>query len=173
MHGIGSRRKPARAETGDDARYQWRLFMPVRFCLACLLIGLPLFARAEPESPCLEAARTQTDLNVCADAALKRSERELELTYHKVLKAYADDKVFIARVKKAQRAWLKFRDAELDTIFPHKGKTTYYGSAFPMCFDNWTVKLTRMRIEQLKQWLNGVAEGEICAGSIRPAADKR
>ena len=146
--------------------------MPVRICLAFLLLTAAFCVRADAGSPCVGAARTQSDLNVCADAELKRAERELALTYRKVLKTYADDKVFIARLKKAQHAWLKFRDAELDAVFPHKGKTTYYGSVFPMCFDNWTVKLTRMRIDELKQWLNGVKEGDVCPGSIRAAGTR-
>ena len=147
--------------------------MPVRSCLAFLLLTAVFCFRAEAHSQCVGAARTQSDLNVCADAELKRAGRELALTYRKVLTAYADDKVFIAHLKKAQHAWLRFRDAELDTVFPHKGKTTYYGSAFPMCFDNWTVKLTRMRIEELKRWLIGVKEGDVCSGSIRAATGTR
>ena len=147
--------------------------MPVRVFLAVFLLTAAFSIRAETGSACVGAARTQSDLNVCADAELKRAERELDLTYRKVLKTYADDKVFIARLKKAQRAWLKFRDAELDAIFPHKGKTTYYGSTFPMCFDNWIVKLTRTRIDALKRWLHGVKEGDVCPGSIRAAAGAR
>lgn len=146
--------------------------MSFRTLLATLLLTAAVGAHAEPQSPCVEAAKTQSDLNVCADAELKRAQRELDLVYRKVLASNADDKIFVKRLKKAQQAWLKFRDAELDAVFPHKGKTTYYGTVFPMCFDNWTVKLTRTRIDELKRWLDGAAEGDVCAGSIRPEGGK-
>ena len=80
---------------------------------------------------------------------------------------YADDRKFIEKFKAAQRAWLKFRDAEMDALFPHNDEERYYGSVYPMCSDAWLTTITKERIAQLKKWSNKVEEGDACSGSIK------
>ncbi|HET6419598.1 MAG TPA: lysozyme inhibitor LprI family protein [Geobacteraceae bacterium] len=67
---------------------------------------------------CYDTAQTQYELNVCAASELKKADYELNRVYKEILKRYAGDRVFISRLKEAQRAWVSFRDAELEAIFP-------------------------------------------------------
>ena len=116
---------------------------------------------------CTNAAKTQLDLNLCAATVFKKADQELNELYRKIVTEYADDRKFIEKFKAAQRAWLKFRDAEMDALFPHNDEERYYGSVYPMCSDAWLTTLTQERIAQLKKWSNKVEEGDVCSGSIK------
>lgn len=36
-----------------------------------------------------------------------------------------------------------------------------------MCVSMYLEKLTRERIKTLKEWINGVEEGDVCIGSVK------
>jgi len=139
-----------------------RFLAPLVFALATLFCCQGALADS-----CMETAKTQLDLNTCADTAFKKADKELNELYKKILSEYADDPKFIAKFTVSQRAWLKFRDAELDALFPHQDEDRYYGSVFPMCMGSWLTTLTEERIAQLKKWSNKVPEGDMCSGSIK------
>ncbi|HEY2915399.1 MAG TPA: lysozyme inhibitor LprI family protein, partial [Candidatus Angelobacter sp.] len=90
--------------------------------------------------------------------------RELNATYQGILKKYADDPAFIGRLRTAQRAWLKFRDAQLQMKFPPSNQV---GSVAPMCHALYKAELTQARTRELKIWLDGIEEGDVCAGSVK------
>lgn len=107
---------------------------------------------------------TFTPVTQAAD--LKAADAELNQVYQQVLKKYADEPVFINNFKQAQRAWLKFRDAHLESRYPAEDKRDY-GSIYSLCSSNLLAELTEARTEQLKLWLKGIEEGDGCAGSVR------
>lgn len=113
---------------------------------------------------CLDTAQTQQDLNKSAGNDSAKAERELNATYQGILKKYADDPAFIGRLRTAQRAWLKFRDAQLEMRFP---PSDLAGSAQPMCYALYEAELTQARTKELKVWLDGVEEGDVCAATIK------
>ena len=115
----------------------------------------------------MDKAQTQADMNSCADGDFTQIDNELNSLYQKILSEYADDPKFIAKFKASQRAWLKFRDAEMEALFPHGEETGYYGSAYPMCNSTWLAEITKERISQLKKWTDKVKEGDVCSGSIK------
>jgi len=96
-----------------------------------------------------------------------RADQELNSVYREVLRSYADDPAFVKKLKAAQRAWLAFRDAELAALYPRAQEPGYYGSIYPACFATAKADLTKRRTEDLRRWLDGVAEGDVCAGSVR------
>ncbi|HUA78945.1 MAG TPA: lysozyme inhibitor LprI family protein [Dyella sp.] len=112
---------------------------------------------------CMDHAQSQADMASCAVQSLNAADKELNQVYQQVLKKHAANKAFVAKLKAAQKAWLAFRDAELAARFP-EGKSQY-ASAYPMCADGEVETLTRQRTEQLRQWLRGAQEGDVCAGS--------
>lgn len=99
---------------------------------------------------------------LCAD--YKQADSELNAAYQKVLTQRSGDKVFVASLKKAQRAWLAFRDAHIASIYPAADKAGEYGSMYGSCKCVTLAELTRQRTTQLQQWLSGM-EGDVCAGS--------
>lgn len=83
---------------------------------------------------------------------------------------YADQPQFLSRLRVARRAWLTFRDAEVDATYPltkDQNPQVQYGSVYPMCVGETNATLTRQRTKPLRAWLDGVEEGDVCAGSVK------
>ncbi len=99
----------------------------------------------------------------CDDYA--KADAELNKVYAKVLSEYAKDKVFVARLRTAQRTWIAFTTAHLDSLYPNAAAT--YGSVNLSCRCQALSDLTRECALQLQKWLDGAEEGEVCAGSIK------
>jgi hypothetical protein len=61
---------------------------------------------------------------------------------------------------------IKWRDAEMAAIYPEQKQPGFYGSSFAGCWSSQLATLTRERTLQLRKWLDGVQEGDVCSGSI-------
>lgn len=138
----------------------------------CLLVTASR-ARAQKstKSPdCLDTAQSQGELNDCAGGKATHADQKLNQTYQAVLKKYADKTLFIDRLRKAQRAWVTFRDAQLEMKYP-PGEAA--GSVEPMCVSLYKAELTEQRSNELRQWLTGMEEGDVCCGSIKTPEELR
>ena len=62
--------------------------------------------------------QTQLEMNQEAAKNFKEADKELNSVYNQILKEYQADTKFITNLKVAQRAWIKFRDAEMNAVFP-------------------------------------------------------
>ena len=113
-------------------------------------------------------AQNQTEMNMKAYSDYQKVDKQLGVVYQKVIKEYASDNDFIEALRASERLWIQFRDAELKMKFPAKDTRTYYGSVYPMCTSGYLEELTNTRITELKKWLTGEAEGDMCPGSIKP-----
>ena len=67
-----------------------------------------------------------------AQAPCKEADAELNRVYRKVRQVYKQDKAFLEKLKLAQRAWIKFRDAHIASVFPIE-EPGYYGSVVNEC----------------------------------------
>ena len=123
---------------------------------------LVLFAVLCASPPAM--AQTQSQLNDDACTAYKQADKKLNLVYQQVIARHKGDAVFITKFKNAQRAWLAFRDAELDAIYPAPDKQVEYGSIYSMCHCTEQAALVDQRIQQLSAWLKP-KEGDVCGGS--------
>jgi uncharacterized protein YecT (DUF1311 family) len=97
-------------------------------------------------------------------------DKKLNTIYNSILSQYKDYTLFINRFKEAQRAWLKYRDAHLESRFPTKIKGNQYseyGSIYPQCACIELKELTEERIKILEKWLDGTVEGDVCSGSYK------
>jgi len=133
-------------------------------CFSTLSIA---FANNKDKTIC-EDPQTQFEMNNCANKGYKSTDEKLNQVYKLIQKKYANDSAFLNKLKIAQKAWLQYRDAQLDMMYPHKNENDYYGSVFGMCENNYLEKLTIERIKILQQWLDGTEEGDVCSGSILP-----
>lgn len=107
------------------------------------------------------AAQTQKDLNAAAAASYRRSDSTLNAVYAQLLVKYRSDSVALRKLRAAERAWLVFRDAQVEASYPALAKEQY-GSVYPMCVAGLLEQLTKARIEQLEAALNP-HEGDVCA----------
>lgn len=131
-----------------------------------LLLCSALVMASEDKQACPDNAETQQQISQCADLDNQAADRELNQVYQAVIKQHAGDKTFTDNLKLAQRAWLKWRDAEMAATYPHAEEAGYYGSALNACWATQLASLTRERSRQLRKWLDGVEEGELCSGSL-------
>ena len=104
--------------------------------------------------------------DAAADDNCQKADAELNRVYREVRSRYRDDPLFLEKLKIAQRAWIKFRDAHIESQYPQEDKIAY-GSIYGMCSCAELAKLTRARTKQLRLWLVGIEEGEGCYGSVK------
>ncbi len=114
-------------------------------------------------------AQTQADLDQQSCGQFHKADASLNATYSRILKEYGKDAQFISKLKAAQRAWLAFRDADLEAWFPKPDKQAEYGTVYPMCRCTQLQELTEQRTKELRVWLDGIPEGDVCSGSVRTA----
>lgn len=98
-------------------------------------------------------AQSQLEMNVASGADLEAADAQLNRIYRKVLAKNADNATFCANLKEAQRAWLKFVDYHLKTVFPlndGEDPRVVYGSIYPTEFANTKTALINQRIQQLE-----------------------
>jgi uncharacterized protein YecT (DUF1311 family) len=102
---------------------------------------------------CSKQANTQHDMNVCANEEAERVDDELNGVYKLLLSKVRGNPVAAAKIRAAQNAWLKYRDAYIDAMYPAKDKQAEYGSIFPMEVDLLAAKLSRQEISALQDLL--------------------
>ena len=111
-------------------------------------------------------SQTQGELNMDASESYKKADNELNEIYKSILIEYKSDTAFIKNLKASQRIWITFRDAQLKVKYPEI-EQEYYGSVYPMCVSMYLEKLTQERIKTLKEWIDGIEEGDVCIGSVK------
>jgi uncharacterized protein YecT (DUF1311 family) len=102
---------------------------------------------------CSKQAKTQLDMNGCANEEAKRLDIELNKVYKLLLSKVRGNAVATAKIQAAQKAWVTYRDAHIDAMYPAKDKQAEYGSIFPMEVDLLAAKLTRQHIGALQDIL--------------------
>jgi uncharacterized protein YecT (DUF1311 family) len=111
-------------------------------------------------------AQTQGEMNTQTAGEFEAADRQLNSIYQKILAEYAADEPFLASLKEAQRCWIAFRDAQLKMKYPDR-EPDHYGSIQPVCEAMYLTELTNDRIKALQAWIDGVEEGNVCAGTVR------
>lgn len=133
--------------------------MSVRRSGLALLLAVGLSAGAPAQ------AQDESERKSCDE--YRRVDGELNRAYQIVLEKYKADALFVEKLRAAQRAWLAFRDAQVEARFPARDPRRAYGSAYGMCRCEELTELTRQRTDQLLDWSRGREAGDVCAGSIQ------
>ena len=130
----------------------------VSIVLAALLVAVAV---------AVSVAQTQTQLNQEACGEYQKEDQELNRVYQQILREYRGDALFLQRLREAQRAWLVYRDAQLSALYPERDAQRHYGSVYPMCRCLALAEITQQRAKELRRWIEGMEEGDVCGGSIR------
>jgi uncharacterized protein YecT (DUF1311 family) len=133
--------------------------------LICVCVGVVALSFAGVQASSSENSQTQLQMNEASCAEYKQADRDMNRVYLKIVSDYRGDPVFIKALKKAQLAWLRYRDAHVDSIFP--GAASQYGSVSTMCRCGSLSEITKERTQTLNRWLEGIEEGDVCAGSVK------
>jgi uncharacterized protein YecT (DUF1311 family) len=130
------------------------------FCL----FSYPSRAQVSEELQACEAkAGSQVEMNRCADDEARRADEAMNRAYESLLAKAAKHPVAAKKIKAAQTAWLAFRDAHLDAIFPAEDKQKAYGTIQPMCASLLRADLAQERTKVLEAMANP-EEGDVCCG---------
>ncbi|MGH7839840.1 MAG: lysozyme inhibitor LprI family protein [Candidatus Binataceae bacterium] len=131
------------------------------FAIAMMLTALVILL-----VPRVSRAQTQLQMDEESCGAFKKSDAQLNQVYQQILAKLAHDRVATQHVKAAERAWIAFRDAEMEAVYPPR-EAGYYGTVQPMCECDERAALTDERVKQLQRWLT-TKEGDVCAGTRWP-----
>jgi uncharacterized protein YecT (DUF1311 family) len=110
------------------------LLLPLTFCGA---------RAADPDVDCKNAV-TQMDMNICADKDFQKADAILNKDYKDATKDL--DARTLDLLRKAQRAWIAFRDTECT----YETAGSEGGSIQPMEYSLCLTRLTQMRSKELK-----------------------
>jgi uncharacterized protein YecT (DUF1311 family) len=103
------------------------------------------------EDPCPDA-QTQYELNRCAALARDRADAELNKAYRQLMKNTSGEER--AKLRAAQLAWIKFRDAQCDyESVGNKG-----GSIYPMVASFCLAGVTNDRTKRLQEIIRESSE---------------
>ena len=105
-------------------------------------------------------SQTQAEMNAEAMENYKKTDKELNAVYKKLLADKKSDTLFIKNLKTSQRIWITFRDAEINLKYPER-EPGYYGSILPLCYYLYLQELTADRIKTLNTYLSH-EEGDVC-----------
>lgn len=106
------------------------------------------FAITEEEESklCWDSAASTHDMNVCADKDFQVADKHLNETYKAFKAAISDDKETTKRLVAAQKAWLKFRDANCQL----EGAAMLGGTAATSLVIGCRARVTKERTVQLE-----------------------
>lgn len=122
--------------------------------ITLLATSLAVFAQdSEQYRTCIGKAKTQADMSVCASKEAARADSKLNEIYQKVLSRAADQTDAVPKIKASERAWIAYRDAYLEAMYPAKDKQAEYGSVYPMKADLLRAELTERQVSALNQLL--------------------
>ncbi len=131
------------------------------FAAVCCLESFAQSKRKPGAQNC-GSAKTQLELNECANAEEQKAEEEMNQLYRQLLALASKNPGYREKLEAAQKAWLAYRDAELEAKYPAQDKRAEYGSVYPMCFADHRTELTRQRSEEIKALLKRTED--VCAG---------
>jgi uncharacterized protein YecT (DUF1311 family) len=124
-------------------------------CLALLFLTMTGFAQQSKQfQACGDRAKTQMEINACAGDEATRTDAELNAVYRKLLAAAGSDTDAVEKIRAAEKAWLIYRDAYLEAMYPAKDKQAEYGSIYPMDVALLTAKLNGRQTQALKELLS-------------------
>lgn len=95
----------------------------------------------------------QSEMNRCADEDASAADAELNHVYQDLLTKTKGDANGTRKLRDAQRAWVAFRDAQLEALYPAEDKQLEYGSIYPMCYASVAAAMTKERTAQLRRML--------------------
>jgi uncharacterized protein YecT (DUF1311 family) len=125
-----------------------------------LLVSISGVAQESAEyRACLDKATTQMGMNTCASEEAARVDGRLNDVYHKLLAAAAKQPDAVDKIKGAERAWIAYRDAYVEAMYPAKDKEVEYGSIYLMNMNLLRAKLTERHRTEVKELLEQYSEG--------------
>lgn len=119
-----------------------------------LLLALML-TTLQAEIKCNKSG-TQIEMNQCAYEDYKSADNLLNMAYNELRTLEKEDTPYLKKLKASQKAWLKFRDAEIEAIFACDSNDMQlcWGSMYPLLYNSSMQKLTENRTKTLVSYID-------------------
>ncbi|BEM38633.1 hypothetical protein SME10J_23600 [Serratia marcescens] len=101
-----------------------------------------VLAANKPESNCLQTAQSQAELNDCAAQTYKNADGEMNKVYKKVMDTLKTSPEKSKALLQAQRAWLKFRDADCTFLSSNSAGGSINAMSNALCLSERTTERT-------------------------------
>ena len=109
---------------------------------------------------CNQKAKTQSEMDGCANQEATRLDAELNRIYSNLLSKASAQPEAAAKIETAEKAWIAYRDAYMEAMYPAADKRSEYGSIYPMDADLLRAKLTKQHIADLIEMSQQYGEGK-------------
>jgi uncharacterized protein YecT (DUF1311 family) len=120
-----------------------------------VMIGCRCYGQNSAEyQSCVDKSHAQSELNKCASGEAARADSELNAAYNGFLAKIAGDSLAIAKLREAERAWLRYRDAYIEAVYPAQDKQLAYGTEYPMDVNLLRAKLTHEHLAAIAYLIN-------------------
>lgn len=107
---------------------------------------------------------TQIEMNFNAGEDYLRWKKEMDNVLLAAIELHKEDKLFVSNLKRSQKFWEAWKDAEIETFFPeYKDSREFYGSMQPLCKYSKLIDWTEERIKQLEIYSKGVQSDDACS----------
>lgn len=113
-----------------------------------------------------EAEKSQVEMNLDAEASYSKTKMKLDSLHQRIEKEYQNDSVFMSQFFESKKMWEEYKKSQVLMKYPENDPTRN-GSVFNTCYYSYLEKLTRQRMDVLKEWINGANEGDCCSGSVK------
>lgn len=134
-----------------------------RAALVLYLFSFSSLSLAEGTIKC-NPGGAQIEMNACAYDSFVEADKELNQVYKALLRKEDNNKIFVQKLRAAQKAWLAFRDAELEAMYAceEADSRICWGSMHPLCYLSYKEKLTRDRTSRLKELFEQGPPADAC-----------
>jgi uncharacterized protein YecT (DUF1311 family) len=105
-------------------------------------------------------------MNSCASFRANEAEGGIASTLKLIEKRRAKEEALIRAIERAQEAWNRYREAELEALFPEEEKQAAYGSMYNMCRAQQRDRLAKLRQAELQLYVEGDPEAHGCSGAV-------
>ena len=116
------------------------------------IVSSPSFAQESAQyRACQEKAKTQVEMNTCASQEAARADALLADVYRKLLSKVVNQPKAKEKIESVERAWIAYRDAYMEAMYPAADKQAEYGSIYPMEINLLLAKLTQRQVLALRE----------------------
>lgn len=98
----------------------------------------------------------QREMSQCAYEDFQKADKKLNKTYQALIAKTSANKTYIIKLRESQRAWIKFRDAELDAMFSCNDENVEmcWGSLIDIFRPQAKQALTEERTKRLQHYID-------------------
>jgi len=120
------------------------------------LFAILFTTNAFADGPKCNPDGTQSEMNVCAGDDYAVADKKLNKTWKALMTKEKANKAYVKSLRKAQKAWIIFRDLEVAAMFACDGEDirVCWGSMYPLLQQTAMTEITVARTKRLQQFID-------------------